>query len=104
MVNRHKVSPERFRHLSQLIQIAVKTQEWQSLKRYDLQMRELLESHKPFMTEPVLAEVIQEAKAVHQEAIKALEKAIKDLEADISGVGDEHERAKAYQLAMTMEY
>ncbi|MGI1900945.1 LafD, partial [Vibrio campbellii] len=42
MDSKHKVSPERFRHLSKLIQIATKTADWQALKRYDLQLRELL--------------------------------------------------------------
>ncbi|MEO0890342.1 MAG: LafD, partial [Pseudomonadota bacterium] len=29
MDSKHKVSPERFRHLSKLIQIATKTADWQ---------------------------------------------------------------------------
>ncbi|MDF5404351.1 LafD, partial [Vibrio parahaemolyticus] len=31
MDNKHKVSPERFRHLSQLIQFAAKTADWHAL-------------------------------------------------------------------------
>ncbi|KLN66205.1 MULTISPECIES: LafD [Vibrio] len=104
MVSKHRVSPERFRHLSKLIQIATKTQDWPGLKRYDLQLRELLESHQPYLKDPRLAPVIKEVRAVHHEAFTVLEKAISELEADINVVDAQHERAKAYQLAMTMEH
>ncbi|AIW19505.1 LafD [Vibrio coralliilyticus] len=104
MVSKHKVSPERFRHLAKLIHIATKTQDWQGLKRYDLQLRELLESHQPYLKDPRLAPVITEVKAVHKQAFDALDKAINELEAEINVVDAQHERAKAYQLAMTMEY
>lgn len=104
MANTHKVSPERFRHLSKLIQIATKTEDWQGLKRYDLQLRELLESHQPYLKEARLAPVIADVKAAHQQACAALDKAIKELEEDINVVDARHERAKAYQLTMITEY
>jgi len=101
--SKHKVSPERFRHLSKLIQIATKTADWQALKRYDLQLRELLISHKPFLKDPKLAPEIQRAKSVHVTAFAALEKATSELEKEMNMVNDQQERAMAYQLAMTME-
>ncbi len=100
----HKVSPERFRHLSSLIQTAEKTQDWQGLKRYDLQLRELLQGHKPYLDDPRLATAIAEVKATHKRAFDALDKAISQLETEINVVDAQHERAKAYQLAMTLEY
>ncbi|MDG2609904.1 LafD [Vibrio parahaemolyticus] len=103
MDSKHKVSPVRFRHLSKLIQIATKTADWRALKRYDLQLRELLISHKPFLKDPKLAPEIQRAKAVHASAFTTLEKATNELEQEMSSVSNQQERAMAYQLAMTME-
>lgn len=104
MASKHKVSPERFRHLATLIQVAAKTQDWQGLKRYDLQLQELLERHQPYLQDPRLATVIKEVKAIHKAALDDLDKAISELEAEINVADAKHERAKAYQLAMTMEY
>jgi hypothetical protein len=104
LVSKHKVSPERFRHLATLIQLAAKTQDWHGLKRYDLQLRELLESHKPYLHDPRLAPVIKEVKTIHKAAFEQLDAAIRELEAEINVADAKHERAKAYQLAMTMEY
>ncbi|AGV19079.1 MULTISPECIES: hypothetical protein [Vibrio] len=103
MDNKHKVSPERFRHLSQLIQFAAKTADWHALKRYDLQLRELLISHKPFLKDPKLAPEIQRAKTVHANAFAVLEKSTNELKKEMNMVNDHQERAMAYQLAMTME-
>jgi len=104
LVSKHKVSPERFRHLATLIQVAAKTQDWHGLKRYDLQLRELLETHKPYLRDPRLAPVIKQVKASHKAAFDQLNTAINELEAEINVADAKHERAKAYQLAMTMEY
>ena len=52
MVSTFKVSPERFRHLAQLIQTATKTQDWLGIKRYDLQLRDLLETHQAYLSDP----------------------------------------------------
>ncbi|GLT16372.1 hypothetical protein GCM10007938_01480 [Vibrio zhanjiangensis] len=104
MVSKHKVSPERFRYLAQLIHIATKTQDWHSLKRYDLQLRELLKVHKPYLKEPHFVAVIADVKAEHKSALEALNKAIGDMETDMNVVNAQHERAKAYQLAMNLEY
>ncbi|HHJ3199086.1 TPA: LafD [Vibrio parahaemolyticus] len=103
MDKKHKVSPERFRHLSQLIQFATKTADWHALKRHDLQLRELLISHKPFLKDPKLAPEIQRAKSVHADAFAALEKATGELKKEMNMANDQQERAMAYQLAMTME-
>ncbi|CAM3665977.1 MULTISPECIES: LafD [Vibrio] len=104
MVSKHKVSPERFRHLAQLIHIATKTQDWHSLKRYDLQLRELLKVHKPYLKEPNFVGVIADVKAEHKAAIEALEKAMGELQTDMNVVNAQHERAQAYHLAMNLEY
>jgi len=103
LASTHKVSPERFRHLSKLMQIATKTEDWHALKRYDLQLRELLTSHKAYLSDPQLAPEIARAKAIHQEAFDALEKATGELRQEMNKVNAQQERAMAYQLAMTME-
>ncbi|MEC7940397.1 MAG: LafD [Pseudomonadota bacterium] len=103
MDSKHKVSPDRFRHLSKRIQIATNTADWQALNRYDLQLRELLISHKPFLKDPKLAPEIQRAKAVHAAAFAVLAKATSELQQTMSMVNDQQERAMTYQLAMTME-
>lgn len=103
MVNTHKVSPERFRHLSQRITIATKLQDWSALARYDSELRELLQYHKPFLRDPQLAPQIVKAKAAHQAALAALKAATAELESDMVQVSAQQERALAYQLAMTME-
>lgn len=99
----HKVSPERFRHLSQLILIATKMADWQALERHDLQLRELLVSHKPYLNDPKLAPEIQRARQVHDNALKALAKATSELKQEMELVNAQQERAVAYQFAMTME-
>ncbi|XAW88909.1 LafD [Vibrio sp. CDRSL-10 TSBA] len=103
MVNRHKVSPERFRHLAQRIKIAAKLEDWRALARCDSELRELLHSHKPFLNESSLADVINEVKSEHQLAFHALQTATKALESEMETVNAQQERALAYQLAMTME-
>ncbi|MDF2152608.1 LafD [Vibrio sp. CAU 1672] len=103
MVSKHKASPEQFRHLAQLIQAATQTADWQALKRYDLQLRELLVSHRPILKDPKLAPVIQRAKQAHAIAAQALEKATAELQQQMELVSAQQERAMAYQLAMTME-
>ncbi|MBU2898636.1 glycogen/starch/alpha-glucan phosphorylase [Vibrio pectenicida] len=103
MVSKYKVSPERFRHLAKLIHIATKTQDWHSLKRYDLQLRELLTVHKPYLKDANFVAVIADVKAEHKLALEALDNAIGDMETGINVVNAQHERAKAYQLAMNLE-
>ena len=63
MASTFKVSPERFRHLAQLIQTATKTQDWLGIKRYDLQLRELLETHQSYLNDSRLAPAINEARS-----------------------------------------
>ncbi|MGP8305853.1 LafD [Vibrio sp. YIC-376] len=104
MVNKHKVSPERFRHLSKLIQISFKTKDWSSLQRHDMKLRELLTSHKSQLQDPQLALEIDNLRAVHKEAFAALEQAMKELGEDLSTAVAHNERAKAYELAVSMEY
>ena len=103
MDSKHNVSPERLRHLSKRIHIATKTADWQALNRYDLQLRELLISHKPFLKDPKLAPEIQRAKAMHAAAFTELERATSELKQEMNMVNDQQERAMTYQLAMTME-
>lgn len=104
MANKHKVSPERFRHLSKLIQISFKTKDWNSLQRHDMKLRELLANHKSQLQDPQLAPEIESLKAIHKEAFLALEQAMKELGDELSTAEEHNERAKAYELAITMEY
>lgn len=104
MVNKHKVSPERFRHLSQLIQISFKTKDWHSLQRHDITLRELLTAHEPHLKDPQLAPEIENVRAIHKEAFAALQKATKELGEELSTTQAHTERAKAYELAVAMEY
>ncbi|MCF7480401.1 LafD [Vibrio sp. J1-1] len=104
MANKHKVSPERFRHLSKLIQISFKTKDWNSLQRHDMKLRELLAKHKSQLQDPQLAPEIESLKAIHKEAFLALEQAMKELGEDLSTAEANNERAKAYELTVTMEY
>ncbi|MFA0085440.1 LafD [Vibrio sp. 10N.286.49.C2] len=107
MANTHKVSPERFRHLSQLIEIATKTEDWPTLKRYDLQLRELLVTHDPFtlgaQQDPRLTAEIERAKQAHLQAFMALSQATDTLKTQLGMADEQKERAQAYQLAMTLE-
>lgn len=103
MANRHKVSPERFRHLAQRIRIAAKLEDWRALQRSDNELRELLHSHKPFLRDPLLASAVAEVKHEHQVAVTRLQAATKTLESEMETVNAQQERALAYQLAMTME-
>lgn len=104
MVNKHNISPERIRHLATLIQIAGKTKDWHGLQRYDLKLRKLLSSHKSQLQDPRLATEIESIKAIHKEAFEALGKATKELGDSLDIANARHERAKAYELATTMEY
>ncbi|SDG90487.1 hypothetical protein SAMN04488136_104168 [Vibrio xiamenensis] len=99
-----KVSPERFRHLARRIQIATKLQDWKALQRYDMELRELLESQKTFFEDPLLAPEIARTKAVHEAAYRYLEHATAELKGEIELVSAQQERALAYQLATTMGY
>ncbi|MBY6199158.1 LafD [Vibrio hangzhouensis] len=103
MVTKHKVSPERFRHLSKLIEIATKTEDWQALKRYDAQLRELLDTHRPYLKDPRLAPEIEHARIAHLAAFEALSIATSRLKQQLGMAGEQKERAIAYQLAMTLE-
>ncbi|GMQ45106.1 LafD [Vibrio sp. 10N] len=103
MVNTHKVSPERFRHLSQCMTVAAKTEDWQSLKRYDGQLRELLDTHRPFLKDPRLAPEIERARQAHLSAYEALSVATSKLKRKLDSCEAEKERALAYQLAMSLE-
>ncbi|MCL9776511.1 MULTISPECIES: LafD [Vibrio] len=107
MANTHKVSPERFRHLSQLIEIATKTQDWPTLQRYDVQLRELLVTHDPFTKggrqDPRLAAEIERAKQAHLRAFIALSEATNALKTQLGEADEQKERAQAYQLAMSLE-
>jgi predicted DsbA family dithiol-disulfide isomerase len=103
LASKHKVSPERFRHLSHLIQVATKTQDWNALKRYDLQLRELLTTHRPYLNDPRLAPEINKAKEAHKNAFEALEAAAKEVEGQLKNLGEQREGALAYQLAMSLE-
>ncbi|EEX41166.1 LafD [Vibrio furnissii CIP 102972] len=78
-------------------------QDWSALARYDSELRELLQYHKPFLRDPQLAPQIAKAKAAHQAALAALKAATAELESDMVQVSAQQERALAYQLAMTME-
>ncbi len=100
---KHKVSPERFRHLCKLIEIATKTEDWQALKRYDVQLRELLDTHRPFLKDPQLAPEIERARCAHLAAFEALTRATSQLKQRMGMVGDQKEAALAYQLAMSLE-
>ncbi len=79
MAIKHKVSPERFRHLSKLIEIATKTEDWHALKRYDVQLRELLDTHRPYLKDPRLAPEIRHARQTHLAAYEALSVATSEL-------------------------
>jgi hypothetical protein len=103
LVSTFKVSPERFRHLAQLIQTATKTQDWLGIKRYDLQLRDLLETHQAYLSDPRLAPAINEARLAHQQAARLLNEAISEMESDINMMDSQHERAQAYQLAMRVD-
>jgi inorganic triphosphatase YgiF len=98
------VSPERFRHLAKLIQISFKTKDWNSLQRHDMKLRELLASHKSQLQDPQLAPEIESLRAIHKEASAALEQAMKELGEELCTAAEHNERAKAYELAVTMEY
>lgn len=104
MVSKHKVSPERFRHLSKMMQISFKTKDWNSLQRHDLKLRELLARHSSQLHDPQLAPEIENVKAIHKEAFAALQEATKQLGEELSIAEANNERAKAYELAGTMEY
>ncbi len=103
MAIKHKVSPERFRHLSKLIEIATKTEDWHALKRYDVQLRELLDTHRPYLKDPRLAAEIRHARQTHLAAYEALSVATSELKQRLHSVGEQKERSVAYQLAMTLE-
>ncbi len=103
MANTHKVSPERFRHLSHRIRIATKLQDWQTLQRLDSDLRTLLQSHKSVLKDPRLEQQIAEVKATHKAALEALQKATAELELQMTTVSAQREGTIAYQLAMTME-
>lgn len=94
----HKVSPERFRHLSQRIQIASKLQDWNALIRYDEQLKALLVAHKNYMDDPRLAPEIARLKAVHKVALEALTLATQELKGSMHQFSTQQERAKAYQF------
>ncbi|MFB9134710.1 LafD [Vibrio olivae] len=100
----NKVSPERFRHLSRRIQVATKLQDWKALQRYDMELRDLLESHQMFLDDPLLAPEISRTKAVHEAAYRYLASATAELKGELELVGAQQERALAYQLATTMGY
>ncbi len=100
----HKVSPERFRHMAKLLQIATKTQDWHALKRYDSQLAKLLLIHKDYMDDPRLIPEIERARQAHQEALSALEHSVSGLKQQLDLVNNQQERALAYQMAMTTEH
>ncbi len=102
MVNKHKVSPERFRHLSQLIQISFKTKDWHSLQRHDIKLRQLLTALEPQPDDPQLLLEIENVKAIHREAFAALQQATEDLSEELNTTQAHTERAKAYELAVFM--
>ncbi len=104
MVSTYKVSPERFRHLSNLIQISLKTKDWHRLQRHDMKLRELLSAHRSHLKDPQLAPEIENVRAIHKEAFAALEKATQELGEELCTAEAHNERAKAYELAVTLEY
>jgi hypothetical protein len=83
--------------------VAAKTEDWQSLKRYDGQLRELLDTHKPFLKDPRLAPEVERARQAHLSAYEMLSVATSKLKQKLNSSGAEKERAMAYQLAMTLE-
>lgn len=99
MAKTHKVSPERFRHLAQRIQIAAKLEDWKSLMRYDQQLQELLATHQAYLNDPRLAPEIARIKTIHQAAFEQLSQATSELEQTMNDVRMQQERAMAYQLA-----
>ncbi|NIY83656.1 LafD [Vibrio hepatarius] len=103
MASKHKALTEQFRQLSQLIQIATQTADWDALKHHDLQLRELLACHKPYLNDPELATEIQRTKTIYANAFNSLENELSKLQQEMSLISAQLERAMAYQLAMTME-
>lgn len=95
--------PKQLRHLTKCIQIATKAADWQALKCYDLQLRELLVSQKPFLKDPNFAPEVQLAQKVHTQALLALEESTNNVKRKMNTLNAHQERAIAYQLAMTME-
>lgn len=103
MHSKHKISPARFRHLAEVMNIAAKSADWQALTHYDLQLRELLRNHKSCLKDSTFNAEIQRVKAIHAAAFALLQTATNELEQEMNTVNDQQERAMAYQLAMTME-
>lgn len=104
MVNKHKVAPETVLQLAQRIQRAAKAQDWDSLKSLDLKTRELLQKCPACLTDAAFRDVMTELKNAHQLAFQTLRDATCEMETELDLMQAQQERAKAYQLAMTMEY
>lgn len=104
MVSTHKITPTQLRQLATNIQQATKSQDWYALKHLDLKVRGLLLKRPECLEDVTLRTEMNHLKAVHQLALLALREAINDMQTDLDIMQAQQERAKAYQLAMTMEY
>lgn len=103
MVSKLNASSAQFRQLAHSMHIATQTADWSALKQHDLKLFELLTNHKRYLKHPILAPEIARIKQVHAKAVEALTCATQALHQEMGSVNDQHERAQAYQLAMTME-
>ncbi|PKF51188.1 hypothetical protein [Enterovibrio nigricans] len=104
MVKTHSPASHQIQTLSKQIYQAVATQDWQTLQQLDLQVRALLTTHPDYLSMPSLSQELAQLKRVHQNAFTKLKHSVTEMESELEGMQAKQERAKAYQMAMTMEY
>ncbi|KXF81079.1 hypothetical protein [Enterovibrio coralii] len=104
MVNTHSYAANQIKALSKHIHHAANAEDWDALKRLDLQVRKFLESHPEYLSSSALSQEMAQLKHVYQNAFSQLKNNIAKMEVELNDMQAQQERAKAYQMAMTMEY
>lgn len=90
--------------LTQHILLAAKQEDWTRLKQLDLKVRALLEAHPECLHLPALQSDVAALRAAMQLAYSQLSSAVAEMKIELAHKQEQQERAKAYQLATTMEY
>ncbi|MDD1781873.1 hypothetical protein LRP49_11875 [Enterovibrio sp. ZSDZ35] len=104
MVNTHNATSQHIQRLSKQIHHVALAQDWQALKQLDLKVRELLTQYPDCLSTPALSHDLAQLKRVHKNAVSQLAISVNKMETELAGMQAQQERAKAYQMAMTMEY
>ena len=104
MVNTHNRLGAHIQALTQHVRQATQQADWMRLKQLDLKVRALLEQHPKCRHLPSLSGDINALRLAMQDAQQALNDALAEMKIELAHKQEQQERAKAYQLATTMEY